>query len=350
MLHLPRIIVQVLEIFSPVFNNPTWKKMKVLLTGFILAPAGRTISSALRVMGLSFEAHFQNYHRVFNRDRWSARQFSKILLHLLIRIFVKEGEPVVVGVDETIERRRGKRIAAKGIYRDAVRSSKEFFVKTSGLRWISMMLLATVPFAKRVWALPFFSVLAPSERYHKERGKRHKSIADWTRQMIAQLRRWIPDRYLVVVGDGTYAVIELIAFCSQLKNPVTLVARLRLDATLYDPPPARIPGKSGRPRKKGKRQPNLEARVSNPNTQWNAITIPWYNGEHRTIEVATVPGRILARFAPRCSPPAARRPAARAEGRPPGTETARPSAPNAHGKIPGKQPSAFSCRARRCFV
>lgn len=287
MLHLPKIIVSVLEIFSPVFSNPAWQKAKVLLIGFILAPAGRTVSSALRVMGLSFEAHFQNYHRVFNRDKWSARQFSKILLHLLVRIFVKEGEPIVIGVDETIERRRGKRIAAKGIYRDAVRSSKEFFVKTSGLRWISMMLLASVPFAKRVWALPFFTVLAPSERYHKERGKRHKSITEWARQMIVQLRRWIPDRLLVVVGDGTYATIELISFCSQLANPVTLVTRLRLDAALYDPPPARVPGKSGRPRKKGKRQPNLESRVGDPHTPWNAINIAWYNGEERTIEVAT---------------------------------------------------------------
>jgi hypothetical protein len=287
MFHLPRVIVPVLEVFAPVFSNPTWKKMKVLLIGFILAPAGRTVSSALRVMGLSFEAHFANYHRVLNRDRWSARQFSQILLNLLVQVFVAEGEPIVIGIDETIERRRGRRIAAKGIYRDPVRSSKEFFVKTSGLRWISMMLLAPIPFANRVWALPFFTVLAPSERYHQQRRKRHKSLTAWARQMIVQLRRWIPDRSLVVVGDGTYAALELLSFCSQLKNPLTLVARLRLDAALYEPAPARIPGKSGRPRKKGKRQPNLEARLRDPQTQWHVITTPWYGGEERAIEVAT---------------------------------------------------------------
>ena len=71
---------------------------------------------------------------------------------------------VVVGVDEHIERRRGAKIAAKGIYRDAVRSSKSFFVKTSGLRWVSMMVLASIPWAHCVWALPFLTVLAPSER------------------------------------------------------------------------------------------------------------------------------------------------------------------------------------------
>ena len=287
MLHLPKVIVPVLEIFSPVFTKPTWERAKVLLIGFILAPAGRTVSSALRVMGLSFEAHFQNYHRVFNRDKWSPRQFSKILLHLLIRIFVGEGEPIVVGIDETIERRRGKRISAKGIYRDAVRSSKEFFVKTSGLRWISMMLLTTIPWAKRVWALPFFTVLAPSKRYHKDRGKRHKTITDWARQMIVQLRRWIPDRRLVVVGDGTYATNELASFCSKLANPVTLITRLRLDAALFDPAPPRLPGTKGRPRVKGKRQPTLEKRICDPAAEWSRITIPWYNREERTIEVST---------------------------------------------------------------
>jgi hypothetical protein len=90
--------------------------------------------------------------------------------------------PVIIGLDDHIERRRGEKVAAKGIYRDGVRSSKSFFVKTSGLRWVSMMLLAPREWAKRVWALPFLSVLAPSERYHHQRGQRHKTLPDWARQ------------------------------------------------------------------------------------------------------------------------------------------------------------------------
>ena len=81
----------------------------------------------------------------------------------LIAAFAPTG-PVVLGVDDTIARRRGKRIRAKGIYRDPVRSSKDHFVKASGLRWLSLMLLAPIPWAKRVWALPFLTALAPSER------------------------------------------------------------------------------------------------------------------------------------------------------------------------------------------
>src|ERR687883_182716 len=99
-----------------------------------------------------------------------------------------------VGLDEHIKRRRGAKIAAKGIYRDAVRSSKSFFVKTSGLRWVSVMLLAPIPWAQRVWALPCLTGLAPSQHYHAQRGQRHKTVTDWARQLIRQVRRWLPGR------------------------------------------------------------------------------------------------------------------------------------------------------------
>ncbi len=149
--------------FAPLFSKPVFNRVKVLVTGAILSPASRTVANALRVMGLSQEKHFQNYHRVLNRAEWSCLKGSKILLNLLIKVFGLTDE-LVIGFDDTIERRRGKRIKAKGIYRDAVRSSKSFFVKTSGLRWLSFMLLTEVPFARKVWALPFLTVLCPSER------------------------------------------------------------------------------------------------------------------------------------------------------------------------------------------
>src|SRR5207247_1597299 len=140
-----------------------------------------------------------------NRVCWSSRALSRILLQLLVAAFVPADAPVVVGIDDTIERRRGAKIAAKGIYRDPVRSSKGHFVKASGLRWVSMQLLAPIPWAQRVWALPFLTVLAPSERYAQERGLRHKTLPDWGRQMIGQLRRWLPGHTLVVVADSAYA-------------------------------------------------------------------------------------------------------------------------------------------------
>src|SRR5215213_4428349 len=232
---LPREIVRVLRIVEDVFSERVWGWVQVLVVGAILTPGQRTVASVLRVMGLSDERQYQNYHRVLNRARWSSRELSRRLLVLLVQVLVPADEPVVIGMDETIERRRGATIAAKGIYRDPVRSSKSHFVKTSGLRWTSMQVLAEVPWAGRIRGLPFLTVLAPSERHDVERGRRHKTLPEWGRQMIRQLRRWLPERTLVVVADSTYAVLELLADAAGLPAPVTVVTRLRLDAALYDP-------------------------------------------------------------------------------------------------------------------
>ncbi len=283
---LPTKIIQVLRSFEGVFSQRVWEWAKVLLIGAVLAPGERTVASILRVMGRSNDKQFQNYHRVLNRARWSSRAVSRILLVLLVDLFVPATAPIVVGIDETIERRRGGKIAARGIYRDPVRSSQEFFVKTSGLRWICLMLLTPIPWASRVWALPFLTVLAPSARYHEQQGKKHKTITDWARQMIRQLHRWLPERALVIVADGSYAVVEFLAHMVCLPH-VTLVTRMRLDAALYDPAPIRAADKKGRPAVKGKRQPTLAKRLADPATVWQTSTVSWYGGVTRSVEMAT---------------------------------------------------------------
>lgn len=142
---------------------------------------------------------------------------------------------LVMGIDDTIERRKGKHIAAKGIYRDPVRSSDSHFAKVSGLRWLSLMLLVEISWAQRVWALPFLTVLAPSERYNQTHHRRHKTLTDWARQMITQVRRWLPERSIVVVADSSFAALELLNAALKLPVPIHLVTRLRLDAALYQP-------------------------------------------------------------------------------------------------------------------
>ena len=287
MLTLPKGIIQVLRQFETVLSERVWEWAKVLVIGAILAPGERTVAAILRVMGCSDDKHFQNYHRVLNRAKWSSRELSRRVLVLLVRLFVAGNEPLILGIDETIERRRGRQIAARGVYRDPVRSSKEFFVKTNGLRWICLMLLTPIPWACRVWwALPFLTVLAPSEGYHTERKMRHKTITDWAWQMILQAARWMPTRRLVVVGDGTYAVLEFLRKVSRLPL-VSVITRLRLDACLYDPAPVREAGKKGRPALKGKRQPKLAERLQDPKTVWHKQTLSWYAGTTHEMEIAT---------------------------------------------------------------
>ena len=281
---LPSRFAEVILTFAPLFlQQRTWDHAGMLLIGAILAPGQRTVTSLLRIMGLSGERRFVNYHRVLNRAVWSSRAASRLLLGLLITTLMPAG-PVVLGLDDTIERRRGKRISAKGIYRDPVRSSKAFFVKTSGLRWLSLMLLAPVPWAGRVWALPFLTALAPSERCCSEGGRRHKTLTDWARQVALQARRWLPGRELVLIGDSAFAALELLAALA--RHGVTCITRLRLDAALYEPAPPRKPGTRGRPRAKGQRLANLSAALIDTATQWQRITVPsWYGGGERIVEI-----------------------------------------------------------------
>src|ERR687884_101232 len=210
MLTLPAAMLPMVVPFAPLFSGRVWRHALVLLAGTLLAPGRRTVSAALRVLGLGQAPRFERYHRVLSRARWSSLAVSRVLLRLLVAAFAPTG-PLLLGIDETIERRRGKRIAAKGIYRDPVRSSHEHFVKASGLRWLCLMLLVPIPWAGRVWALPFLTALAPSERHRGEQGRRHKTLTDWGRQMVLQARRWMPDRSLVLVADSGFAALEFLA-------------------------------------------------------------------------------------------------------------------------------------------
>jgi hypothetical protein len=287
MLTLPEAIIAILTPFAMLFQRRTWLKAQVLLIGTVLTPGKRTVTSALRVMGLSDAGTFANYHQVLNRARWSSLKVSRVLLYLLLRYLDSAEGPWVFGLDETLERRRGKRISAKGIYRDPVRSSKSQFVKASGLRWISLMYLVSIPWACRTWALPVLTVLAPSRRYYQRLGRGHKRLTARARQMIIQLRRWLPHRCLVLVADSSYAVLELLHFCQSLTHPVIFITRLRLDAALFQPAPPRIPGQMGRPRRKGPRLPTLQQLLSRATTQWTEVTVNWYDGTPRRLQIAS---------------------------------------------------------------
>jgi DDE superfamily endonuclease len=285
---LPEEMIRALAPFAPLFSKRVWRHVQVLVAGAILAPGRRTVSSALRAMGLDQEKRFHRYHRVLNRASWSSQEASRVLLGLLVKAFVPEGGPLVVGIDETLERRWGKKIAARGVYRDPVRSTHEHFVKSSGLRWVCVMLLVEVPWASRVWALPFLSALAPSERYAAARGRRHKKITEWAWQLLLVLRRWCPEREIVAVADRAYASLKLLSRCRSLSKPVTFITRLRLDAALYEPAPPRHPGQIGRPRIKGERLPNLSVVAEDPATVWKPTTIAnWYGESKRMVEIAS---------------------------------------------------------------
>ncbi len=281
---LPPAIIQFMSYFAPLFSHRVWPHAQVLLTGAILAPGKRTVSALLRVMGLDHRSDFQTYHRVLNRCVWSSLQGSRLLLHVLLATFTPRGR-LVFGLDDTIERRRGDHIAAKGIYRDPVRSSQGYFVKASGLRWLSLMLLVPVSWADRIWALPFLTVLCPSERYYQARGRSHQPLLQRAQQMLRLLARWVPTRSVVVVADQAFSAL---AFLDAVRHQVAVITRLRLDAALFEPAPPRPTGTVGRPRCKGDRLPTLQARLDDPNTRWQELTInAWYATGKRAIHIVS---------------------------------------------------------------
>ena len=284
---LPEAIVPIRAPFATLFTNPTWRKAQLLMGGAILATGQRTVAAALRVRGRSDPDDYARYHAVLNRAVWSPREAARILLLLLLRQLDHGDGPWVCGSDETLERRRGARIRTRGIYRDAVRSSRHQLVKASGLRWISLMWWGQVPWAGRRWALPALTVLAPSSRFYQRQGRRHKKITDWTRQMVMLLRRWLPHRPLALVGDNGYAVRDLRHCCQSLRQPVTLIARLRLDAALYAPAPPRQPGQNGRPPLKGQRRPSLQSFLDQDHAPWTVAAVAWYDGATRIVELTS---------------------------------------------------------------
>jgi hypothetical protein len=284
-----------LSVFRSCFTAPVWNRVLVLVAGAVLAPGKRTVTQALRVMGLGEAPQFRRYHEVLGRSRWDARAVARrLLLYVLDRLLTSG--PVVIGIDDTIERRWGARIKARGIYRDPVRSSKGHFVKTSGLRWLSLMVVVPISWSGRHWALPFLTVLAPSARWSETHRKRHKTLTDWARQAILQTKRWLPNRLLIFVADSGFAALELLA---AVRCHVCVITRLRLDAALFKPPPRRRKGQRGRPPLKGRRLPTLRAVLASRKTVWTAgrlsmVQRPATQATHRYRHCGLVPCRHSA--------------------------------------------------------
>src|SRR5215510_6307980 len=271
MLALPITLSSAMGVLAPVFARPVWQHVKVLLAGAVLAPGQRTVTAILRMMGRSAAPDLQTYHRVLSRAVWSPLTASRLLLRLLVAVCIPHGV-VILGLDDTIERRRGEQSKAKGIDRDPVRSSHTHVVKASGLRWLACMVLTPLSWADRVWALPFLTALCPSERFYAHRGRRHQPLTARAWQLMRLVVRWLPGREMVCVADSSFASLELLDKVATLPR-ASVITRLRLDAALYAPSPHRAPGTQGRPRLKGQRRPTLAAVLADEQTPWTTRTV-----------------------------------------------------------------------------
>lgn len=281
---LPPTIIAVLSAFQPAFTRPTYQKMVVLIVGTLLARGRRTVASALRQMGLHHDLTWAKYHHVLNRSTWSSLRVSRILLKLVLATFGEAGGMVTIVVDETLERRWGRKITKRCHWRDSRVSRRKRNVTTSGLRWIVMAVIVTPPWTQQHWALPCFSVLATTPKVSHQLNRRHKTVPRLAQQMVKLVRRWLPAVPIKLIGDMAYSVIDLGTVCREAH--VSLIAPLRIDARLFDPPPT-IKAATARPRIVGKRLPNLRRVLVDQGTSWQTVTIAWYSSAWKSLELTT---------------------------------------------------------------
>jgi hypothetical protein len=278
---LPPEILTLWAHFAPLFSQPVAAPAQILLVGTLLATGPRTVTAALRIRGLRHETHLTNSHRVLNRASWSPLRASRILLGLIVRFLIPKDWPSVLGADDTVERRGGRQIKARGGYRDAVRSARKMVVKCFGLKWVSMRVLVQLPGSQQVHALPVLTALCWPEGTSKRAP--HTTSIDCVRPMVVPVRRWFPDRRIVRVLDGGSAAVKWAHACRRPR--VTLSGRLRWDAGWYDPPPEPMAGQRGPKPKKGPRPLKLSERAQREDPPWEDHEGEWYGGQRKALRL-----------------------------------------------------------------
>jgi DDE superfamily endonuclease len=287
----PLAIVPLLPLLTPfagAFTGPTFHHVLVLVAGTLLASGRRTVAAALRAVGLAEERRFTTYHRVLNHGVWSTLVLSRLLLDLLVRTLLAPGAPLELVVDGTLERRRGRKLAWKGRFHDAVRSQPGHVVTSEGIQWVCMALLVPLPWSRRRWALPFLVIPACTPVTSARLGKAHRTAPERTEVLLRLLRRWQPHRAIQVVGDSSFATMGLAQ--TGVGAGVRLISRLVLNAQLYDPPAVRPASTPGVKPKKGPRQPKLLDRLADAAataTGWQTQVVVWYGQQRRPLDLAT---------------------------------------------------------------
>src|SRR3954468_242160 len=262
---LPSTFTDWLGPFLVAFSRRTRPTVAGLAVGALLAVGPRTVAACLRILGLAEHPGFAAFHRVLSRNAWSGLALARTLARTVVAAFVPAG-PIIIGVDHTLERRRGRHIEPAGHFYDAGRSSPAWQATSRGLRWLTAAVLVEVPFVSHVWALPVLTALTPSKIWSEQNGRQHRPVTDWARRLLLALRRWLPGRPIVAVMDGELAALELL---HALRPRMVVITRLRRDARLFDPPGQW--DRRGRPALKGDRQPSLLARTTDPATRWRRV-------------------------------------------------------------------------------
>jgi len=288
---LPAPVHAVFEPLAQALTRPTYRRLVLLALAAILTVGGRTLAKLLRTLGALAPGHPSSYHRVLSHRRWSTRRLARRYIAAVLNRFAPHGTVEVVG-DDTVTEHPGAKVYGKGCHRDPVRSTHAFTAYRWGHKWVVLAMLVRFPFCRRRWSLPLLVALyRPEEEGVDGVTKRaHKTPVDLLGQMLRILIRWFPDRRFVCCADGNYAAHELAEVAAAAPQHLTLVSKFYPHANLFEPPPP-APGKrpAHRPRKKGKELPD-PAQVVRDTPNRPLLSVAWYGGQRRRVEVVTGSG------------------------------------------------------------
>jgi DDE superfamily endonuclease len=287
-MNVPACAMPLLSTFRPAFSTPTDHRFCVLMLAAVLTTGRHTITNLLRTVRYQAHGHVSSYHRVFSQRRWSTWALARLLLTLLLDHLVPPG-PVLLAGDDTVTEHPGRKLFGKGRHRDGVRSSHSYTAYRWGHKWVVVSVLVKLPMATRPWALPVLAALYRPPEWDRVHGTRHKTPAHMSRLLLACLMRWFPERHFIFVGDSSYGTSETARFCRRHRRHLTLVSKFYGDAALYEPPPPRTRGTIGRPRVKGEKLASPQEVVAQV-TQRIPLTVAWYGGTTRDIELLTGTG------------------------------------------------------------
>jgi DDE superfamily endonuclease len=287
-MNIPACAMPVLSMFRPVFSTPTYHRFCVLMLATILTTGRRTITNLLRTVQYQAQGHVSSYHRVFSQRQWSTWALARILITFLLDHVLPPG-PVLLAGDDTVTAHPGPHVFGKGRHRDGVRSTHGYTAYRWGHKWVVLSVLVKLPVAPRPWALPVLAALYRPPQWDRVRGTRHKTPAHISRLLLARLMRWFPERHFIFVGDSGYGTSETARFCHHHRQHLTVVSKFYGDAALYEPPPPRTHHTIGRPRVKGQKLASPQEVVANT-ARRTRLTVAWYGGTSRAIEVVTGTG------------------------------------------------------------
>jgi DDE superfamily endonuclease len=285
---IPACALPVLTMFQPAFSTPTYHRFCVLVLAAVLTTGRRTSVNLLRTGREKAPGHISADHRVFSQRRWSAWVVARLWITCLWDHVVPSG-PVLLAGDDTVTEHPGPKVFGKGRHRAGVRSTHSYTAYRWGHKWVVVSVLVKLPFATRPWALPVLVAVYRPPEWDRRHGTRHKTPANMARLLLARLVRWVPDRYFIFMGDLGSGTSETARFCRQHRRYLTVVRKFYGEAALYEPPPPRTHRTMGRPRVQGQKLASRQEVVANTATR-TSLTVAWYGGTTRDIEVVTGTG------------------------------------------------------------